>query len=606
MLSFARAALFGMAALASMPVTTPARADPKSAIAMRGEPALPSGFASFPYADVDAPKGGSITYPMLGTFDSVNTLIVNGAPAPGTNLLVFETVMARSLGEPFTYYPLIARSVETPKDRSWVEFTLDPRAMFSDGVPVTAEDLKFSLELLRQKGRPGARTTYSQIADIVIKNPQQIRFVFKDANNRELPLIMAGMPVLPKHATDPATFDKSTLKPMIGSGPYVFDRIDPGSSVTFRKNPDWWGKDLPVNRGLYNFDRIKYEYYRDPVAMFEAFKTGQYDVRPEDEASNWASGYDFQAARDGRVIREEVSNGLPKPAVGWVFNTRRPIFADVRVRQALSMMFDFEWANTRLYSGLYRRTCGYFDGSILSSCGRPADEREKALLAPFPDTVSPEAMAGTWRPTVNDGSGRDRAVARKALTLLQQAGWSIRDGKLQKDGTPLTFEITVGDKSTERMALVYADGVKLLGIDVGVRMTDDAQFQRRRQNYDFDMLQFVWQSSLSPGNEQNFRWSSQAADLPGSFNLAGVKSPAVDAMIRALLAADNQEDFVAAVRALDRLLISGQYAIPLFHAPKMWIARWNRTTRPDKPAMALGAYGDTLASDPILAHVKAP
>ncbi len=611
MFTSARAALFGMAVLASAPAILPALADSRPAIAMRGEPALAPGFASFPYVDPDAPKGGSVIYAVLGTFDSLNSMIVNGSPVPGVSppnasALVFEPVMARSADEPFTYYPLIARSVETPADRSWVEFTLDPRARFSDGVPVTAEDLKFSAELLREKGRPGARTSYGQIADIVIADPHRIRFVFKDANNRELPLIMCGMPVLPKHAIDPATFDKSTLKPMTGSGPYVFDRIDPGTSVTFRKNPDWWGEDLPVNRGLYNFDRVKYEYYRDPVAMFEAFKTGQYDVRAEDEASNWATGYDFAAARAGRVVRQEIPNGLPKPAVGWAFNTRRPVFADVRVRQALAMMFDFEWANSRLYAGLYKRTCGYFDGSILSSCGRPADERERALLAPYPGAVSTDAMAGTWRPTVNDGSGRDRSVARKALALLRQAGWSIGDGKMRKDGMPLAFEITVGDKSTERMALVYADGVKLLGIDVSVRMTDDAQFQRRKQNYDFDMMQYALQNSLSPGNEQNFRWSSQAADLPGSFNLPGVRSPAVDAMIRALLAADSQEDFVAAVRALDRLLISGQYAIPLFHAPKMWIARWNKTTRPDKPAMALGAYGDTLASDPILAHVKAP
>jgi peptide/nickel transport system substrate-binding protein len=601
-----RAALFVLAFLTLLSATHRAHADPKPAIAMRGEPALRPDFTAFPYVDADAPKGGGATYSMLGTFDSVNPLIVNGSPSPGTNMLVFETVMARSLDEPFTFYPLIAEAVETPPDRSWVEFTLDPRAKFSDGVPVTAEDLKFTAELLREKGRPGARKSYGEIAEIIVRDTRHIRFVFKSASNRELPLLMAAMPVMPKHAIDAANFEKSTLKPMIGSGPYLFDRIDAGNSVTFRKNPNWWGKDLPSNRGLYNFDTIRYVYYRDPVTMFEGFKTGQYDVRPEDEAANWASGYDFPAARDGRVLRQEIANGLPKPAVGWVFNTRRPLFADVRMRQALSMMFDFEWANSRLYANLYTRNCGYFDGSSLSACGRPADEREKTLLAPFTDQVSPDVMDGTWRPPVNDGSGRDRGMARRALDLLRQAGWRIHDGKLQKDGLPLSFEIMVQDRATERMALVYADSVKLLGVDVAVRMTDDAQFQRRKQNYDFDMLQFVWQSSLSPGAEQNFRWGSDVADTPGSFNLAGVKSPAVDAMVRALLAADTQEDFVAAVRALDRLLISGNYAIPLFHAPKMWIARWNRTTRPDKPAMALGAYGDTLASDPILAHVNAP
>ena len=597
-----RSALLGAVFLAVLP----ARADPTYAIAMHGNPALPPDFKSFPYVDADAPKGGRVTYAMLNTFDSLNPLIVNGAPCPGTVPLVLETLMARSADEPFTFYPLIAQTIDTPPDRSWAEFTLDPRAKFSDGVPITADDVAFSVELLKTKGRPGARSAFSQIRKTEVKDAHHIRFTFKDAANRELPLILASMNVLPKHAVDSDTFDQSTLKPMIGSGPYVFDHIQPGNSVSFRKDSNWWGKDLPANRGLYNFDEITYEFYRDSYSMFESFKTDQYDVRAEGEASKWAQDYNFAAVRDGRVIRQEIANGLPKPANGFAFNTRRPLFADPRVRQALAMLFDFEWVNPNIYLGLYKRTCGYFDDSVLSACGRPADDRERALLAPYPDAVLPEVMAGQWQPTVSDGTGRDRLVARKALALLKLAGWGLRGGVMQKDGTPLRFEILVNDKANERLALFYADSARQLGITVAVHFVDDAQYQRRRQTYDFDIMQTAWQSSLSPGNEQSFRWSSQVADVPGSFNFAGVKSPAVDAMIKALLAAQGQDDFVVAVRALDRVLISGNYTIPLFYAPKMWIARWNNTTRPDKPAMALGAYGDTLAADPILAHVKAP
>jgi peptide/nickel transport system substrate-binding protein len=574
---------------------------------MHGSAALPRDFRAFPYVDPDAPKGGQETYAVLGTFDSVNPFIVNGAPSPGTNTLVFETVMQRSADEPFSFYPSIAESIDTPPDRSWVEFKLDPRARFSDGHPLTAEDLAFTLDLLKTKGRPQARSTYSLVTRTEIKDAHTIRFTFKDARNRELPLIIASMPVLPKHATDAETFEKTTLKPMIGSGPYVFGEIRPGRSVSFRRNPDWWGKDLPANRGLFNFDEIKYEYFRDANSMFEAFKTGLYDVRPEGDATRWANDYNFAPVTDGRVIRQEIANGLPKPMNAFVFNARRPVFRDVRVREALAMLFDFEWANRNLFSGAYKRTCSFFEGSELSSCGKPAGEDERMLLSKFPDAVRADALAGEWRPPVSDGSGRDRQIARRAMAILKEAGWSVVDGEMRShDGQALSFEIMVPDRNMERLALNYADSARRLGIDARVRLVDDAQYQKRKQTFDFDVLQFAWQSSLSPGNEQVSRWSSAAADLPGTFNFPGVKSAAADAMIDAILAARTREDLVAATRSLDRVLISGYYVIPLFHAPRMWIARWASTVRPDKPALALGAYGDSLASDPILAHIKKP
>jgi len=596
-----------LSVLGALAVAPGAVADPKPSIAMHGEPALSADFKSFPYVDADAPKGGSITYGVLGTFDSVNPFIVTGAPCPGVNTLVFETLMMRSLDEPFSFYPWIAKTIETPPDRSWVEFTLDPRARFSDGTPITADDVKFTMELLREKGRPNARTNYAQIASVEIKDPLTIRFVFKDATNRELPLTMASLPVMPRHAIDPQTFDKSTIQPLIGSGPYVFKDIEPGRTVSYRRNPDWWARDLPSTRGLFNFDEIHYDYIREANGLFEAFRIGQIDVRPESEAARWAQEYNFPAVVEGKVIRQEIGNGLPRPMTGFVFNSRRPAFADRNVRDALSMLFDFEWINPNLFMGLYKRTCSYFEGSDLASCGVPADARERALLAPFPDAVSPEVMAGTWRPPVSDGTGKDRLIARKALALLKAAGFSASDGAMRSaDGRPLAFEILAQDRLTERIALNYADNARRLGIAVVIRLVDDAQFQRRKQTFDFDVINAAWQSSLSPGNEQNFRWSSASADAQGSFNFAGVKSPAADAMIKALLAAESHEDFVAAVRALDRVLISGHYVLPLYNSPKLWIARWTRTMRPDKPALAVGAYGDLLASDPILAHIKAP
>jgi peptide/nickel transport system substrate-binding protein len=590
---FARAATI----LAILVVATPAPAEPRTSIAMHGEPALAEGFTALPYVNPEAPQGGRLTYGVQGSFDSVNPFIVKGAPASGVNTLVFDTLMRRSADEPFSFYPLIAKTIETPDDRSFVEFRLDPRARFSDGQPVTARDVAFSFELLKLHGRPNTRQSYAKVAKVEVKDEHTIRFDLSGANDRELPLILATMVVLPERATEPATFEQSTLKPMIGSGPYVFGEIRPGQSISFRRNREWWGQGLPSNRGLYNADEIRYDYYRDANSMFEAFKSGLYDVRPETDAGRWANQYDFPAIRDGRVTREEIPDGVPKGMNAFVFNTRRPVFRDPAVRQALALLFDFEWANKNLFFGLYSRSCSFFEGSELASCGRPADQRERELLGGFPGTVSEDVLEGRWKPEVTDGSGRDRRVARKAMALLKSAGWEVSEGVLKhKDsGMPLAFEILVSGKEQERLALNYVENLKRLGIAVEVRLVDDVQYRKRQQTFDFDMIQFRWPASLSPGNEQNFRWSSLAADAEGSFNYAGVKNPAVDAMISAMLSARSREAFVSATRALDRVLLSGNYVIPLFHAPTDWLARWNSVGRPDKPALT-GAPVDTFWS----------
>jgi peptide/nickel transport system substrate-binding protein len=390
--------------------------------------------------------------------------------------------------------------------------------------------------------------------------------------------------VLPKHAIDPATFEDTTLAPMIGSGPYVVETVDAGKSITLRRNPNYWGRDLGVNRGLWNFETVRLDYYRDGNTHFEAFKKGLYDVRAELDPSRWEQGYDFPAVRDGRVVKEGLTNGMPKGMLGFVFNTRRPVFADIRVRQALLLLFDFEWINKSFFFDRYARTKSYFDGSELSAAGRPADARERALLAPFPDAVRPDVMDGSWAPPVTDGSGRDRDTLRAALALLDAAGYEFVGTQLRSRSTkkPFAFEIMVTTRDQERLALSFAQTLKRAGITVTTRLVDAVQFDRRRITYDFDMIQNRWDQSLSPGNEQAFYWGSAAAREDGTRNYMGVMSPAIDAMIAALLKAEAREDFVAAVRALDRVLLSGFYVIPLFHGPEQWIARWSGVVHPQR------------------------
>jgi peptide/nickel transport system substrate-binding protein len=568
-----RGALCGFVLVAAaMPART---AQAAHAIAMHGTPAMPENFAAVPYANPDAPKGGRLIEGVLGTFDSLNPLIVQGLAVQTVRGYVIESLMARGYDEPFTLYGLVAQSVETDDARTFVTFTLDPAAHFSDGVAVTADDVAFSLQLLRDHGRPNHRTYYAKVEKIEILGPRTVRFDFPNANDRELPLILGLMPVLPKHAIDPAKFENSTLAKPIGSGPYVVADVDTGKSVTFKRDPNYWGRDLPINRGLWNFDELRFDFFRDENAYFEAFKAGLYDVRSESDPARWERAYDFPAVRDGRVIKESFSNGLPKFSSDYVFNTRRQIFADIRVRQAIALLFDFQWINRDFFYNLYRRSASFFDDSELSAYHRAADERERALLEPFADAVRADVLDGTWSPSVSDGSGRDRTMLRQALTLLAAAGYELKGTVLRNrtTGRPLSFEIMVTNRDDERLALAFAASLGRAGIAVQVRLVDAVQYQQRLATFDFDMIEYRWEESLSPGNEQSIYWGSAAADQQGSRNYMGVKSPAVDAMIAALLRARERADFVAAVRALDRVLMSGAYVVPLFYLPEQWVAR---------------------------------
>jgi peptide/nickel transport system substrate-binding protein len=558
-----------------------ARGIGKHGIAMHGEPALQPGQPPR-YVNPAAPKGGRITHGVVGTFDSLNPFIVKGLAPTQIRGYVIESLMARGYDEPFTLYGLLARSVETDANRSYVTFELDPAATFSDGKPVTAADVIFSWEILRDKGRPNYRTYYAKVAKTEALSERIVRFDLTGADDRELPLILGLMPVLAKHAIDPATFEDTTLKPIVGSGPYVIADVRAGDSVTLKRDPNYWGRNLAIHHGFWNFDEVRTDFYRDANSQFEAFKKGLFEVRTEHDPGRWETGYDVPAVRDGRIVKEHFPTGMPKGMSGMIFNTRRPIFADIRVREAVGLLFDFEWVNHNFFFDRYKRTASYFEGSELAFRGQPADAHERALLAPFAKDVRPDVMDGTWAPPVTDGSGRDRETLKRALDLLDAAGFELvktvlRDKQTKK---PFAFEFLVTTKEQERLAIAFSGHLKRAGITLRVRVVDAVQYDRRRISYDYDMIEYRWDQSLSPGNEQAFYWGAAAADEQGTRNYMGVKSPAIDTMIAALLKARERGEFVSAVRALDRLLISGFYVVPLFHLPAQWVARWTAIEHP--------------------------
>lgn len=585
--------------IATAVLPTALRAEPVHGMAMHGLPALSPDFAHFPYADPKAPKGGTLVLGQGGTFDSLNPMIVKGVPAAGLRDFVIESLMARSLDEPFSLYGLIAQRIELPDDRSSVTFHIDPRARFSDGAPVTADDVIFSHALLKDRGSPNVRLYYRKAVRVERLSSHAVRFVFADGADREMPLILGLMAVLPRHAVDPETFETTTLRPPIGSGPYRVAKVDAGRSISYQRNPDWWARDLPVMRGRFNFDEIRFEYYRDGTGLFEAFKTGHIHLRFEEDPGRWAEGYRIDAVKDGRIKLAEFDLQIPAGMAAFAFNTRRPVFADQRVRQALILLFDFEWANRNLYQSLYTRTQSYFERSTLSSHGRPADARELAILGNEAGRLKPEILAGTYAFPVSDSDGHNRANAEAAMRLLQSAGYALTGGRLVHTASrrQLSFEILTTTRGQERLLAVYAEALSRLGIRMELRQVDSAQYQARRRNFDFDMIQWSWPASLSPGNEQLNRWGTASADIPGSFNVAGVKDPLADVAIAALLQARERDEFESAVRALDRVLLSGDYAIPLFHTRKQWVAYWKQLRYPATTSL-YGYSIDTWWSDP--------
>ncbi len=576
-------------------ILLPANAAPKHGIAMHGEPALPPDFKHLPYANPDAPQGGALKQAVTGTFDSLSPFIVKGTSATGVRTYVFESLLGRNWNEAFSLYGLLAESIEVSDDRQAFTFKIRRDAKFSDGKPVTAADVVFSMEILRDKGRPNYKNSYSKITKVETPDDRTVTF-HQEVGDRELPLVMGVMPILPKHAWDGKAFDESSMTPIIGSGPYMIAEAKPGESITYKKNPNYWGASLPLTNGLWNFDTVRYDYYRDANAAFEAFKKGDADVRTEGDPVRWATGYDFPAVKDGKVTLEKIVQRSPAPASGFAFNTRRKIFEDPRVREALMYAFDFEWANANLFSNAYQRTYGYYSGSALSSKDKPADAAELKILGSA--KLRADFLDGSYRLPVSDGSGRDRKQLRKAVDLLAEAGWTIKDtGLANAAGETFAFTISIQNKDQEKIALHYQRTLQQIGIQADVRIVDSAQFASLQKTYDYDMIPATWFNSLSPGNEQKLYFGSDGKTTEGTRNYPGIADPTVDAAIAALLTAKGHEEFASAVRALDRLLVSGFYIIPFYDAGGQWVARWNHIGRPDAQPLP-GFEATTLWRNP--------
>jgi microcin C transport system substrate-binding protein len=562
------------------------------------------GFTHFDYADPQAPKGGTLRLSSIGTFDTLNPFVIKGVPAAGLSR-IFDTLTTAAEDEPASEYGLVADNIALAPDRLSVLYTLRPIARFHDGTPMTPDDVVWTFDTLRTEGQPLYRSYYRDVTKVEREGARGVRFYFKSAANRELPQILGEMPVLSKAYWSGRDFTKTTLDPPLGSGPYEIAKVDPGNSITYRRVADYWGRDLPVNKGRYNVDTIRYDYYRDATVALEAFKAGQYDLRLENASKDWATGYDCPALRAGLIKKVIIPNELPSGMQGFGFNLRRPIFQDPRVRDALAYAFDFEWSNKNLFYGAYRRTRSYFDNSELAATGLPTGEELK-ILDRFRGQIPDAVFTKEYDPPKYDGSGDIRAGLLKALKLLEEAGWTFKGGRLvdAKTGQPFEFEILLDNPQFERIVLPMVGNLRRLGITARVRTVDTAQYQRRMDTFDFDMTVVLFPQSLSPGNEQREFWGSRAAEQPGSQNLLGIKSKVIDALIEELVHAPDRASLVAHVRALDRVLQYGYYVIPNFHLGAYWVAYWDEFGRP-KISPKYGLDFDAWWVDPAAAKLLA-
>ena len=542
-----------------------ARAEPQNSIAMYGSPALPPDFVSLPYANPDAPKGGKIILGEVGSFDSLNPHILKGRVPWQLRFLAYESLMGRNWDEPFSLYGLLAESIEVGPNREWAEFTLRPEARFSDGSPVTVEDVMWSYETLGTKGHPRYQGAWAKVAKMEQTGERKIRFTF-NTEDRELALIIGWRPILKKAQWEGKDFAESSLEAPISTAPYVVGDYEAGRYVVLKRNPDYWGKDLPFRRGTNNFDEIRMEFFGDANVLFEAFKAGEIDVMRESNAGKWDTLYDFPLVQSGEVVKSEIPHKRPTGLIGLVMNTRNPLFADWRVREAMSLAFNYEFISQTVNGGDQPRITSYFGNSVLGMEPGPAKGKVAALLAPFADQLVSGTIEGYTLP-VSDGSERNRKNIRKALALFAEAGWEVKDGVLQNaKGEPFTFEILLKQGSSEVQSIVdiYVESLKRMGINPVVTVTDKAQYKERTNKYDFDMAYYRRGSSLSPGNEQMLYWGSAGVTEPGTRNWMGINSPAAEAMINAMLNSRSQEDFRAAAHALDRILSAGRYVIPIW------------------------------------------
>ena len=560
-------------------------------ITMHGVPKYETNFVHLDYVNPDAPKGGVVRYGSYGSFDNLNRVAFKGSKAAGLGY-INDTLMRRVWDEAFSLYGLIAEFVEMPDDRSSITFYLNPNATFHDGSKITREDVLFSLDTFQTKGTPNQKKTYGKVVTTELIGENGIKMNFINNEDKELPLIIAGfLPIIPKKFYENLDVTKTFLDIPLGSGPYTIDSVDPGRQIKYKRVKNYWAKDLPVNKGLYNFDTIIYDYYKDSNVLVEAFKVGEYDFRREYNVKRWLTEYNFKAVDNGEVVLEEMNNDRPVGMNGLVLNTRRDLFNNRNVRLALSYAYDHEWINKTIYQNAYVRTDSYFDNSPLSSSGLPSD-KELELLNPWKNQLPQEIFSKTFSPPKTDGSGNDRKNLLIAKEILEKEGWFIENGKLIKDRKEFKFEFLIVSPSDEKIALAYQSNLKKLGITMDVRTVDSSQYQARLLNYDFDMIKRYWGVSLSPGNEQQFYWGSEVGKKDGSRNYSGINSPVVDALIEKLISANDRNELTTAIHALDRVLLWGHYVVPLYHSNKDRIAYWDFFEYPDK----IPLYGIVIES----------
>ena len=553
---------------------------PQHAIAMHGEVKYPPDFSHFDYTDPAALKTGTVRLAAQGTYDSLNQFIAKGTPEQNLGLL-YDTLTVGSMDEAFSRYGLLAESMQLAQDRSWIIYTLRSGARFHDGEPVHADDVVTTFELLLEQGSPLFQSMFADLDQVTALDEQRVKFSFKSSQNRELPLIVGDIPILPAHYWQGREFAKTTLTPPPGSGPYKIVAVDAGRRITYQRDQDYWAKDLPVRRGMYNFDRIEVDYYKDAVVLLEALKAGEYDFRDENSSKQWATGYTGSAIESGQLIKEEIRHENPTGMQAFIMNLRKPLFQDVRVRQALNFAFDFEWANKNLFYDAYTRTGSYFSNSELAASGLPQG-RELEILEPYREQLPPRVFNREFVLPVSDASGYNRANLRQAKQLLDQAGWAVRDNQLyhQQTGQAFRFEIMLVSPSFERIVNPFVKGLKKLGIDVSVRIVEASQYINRMRSFDYDMTVVVLPQSLSPGNEQFDYWHSSTASTQGSRNYMGIANPVVDALVESVINAPDREELIARTRALDRVLLQQYYVIPQWHIRTHRIAYWNMFSRP--------------------------
>lgn len=573
------------------------------AIAMHGTPKYNSDYTHMDYTNPSAPKGGTLVTSAIGSFDSLNPFIIKGSPAGGMTFLgqslIYDSLMEQSLDEPFSMYGLLAEAIEYDEnDKSWVAFHLNKNAKWHDGVPVTPEDVIWSFNTFLEKGSPFFKAYYGDVTKVEKTSPTRVKFTFKDASNAELPLIISQLAILPKHywTAEGNDFGSTTLTPPLGSGPYKVKTLDAGRSITYERVENYWGKDLPINKGKFNFEAIKFDYYKDSNVALEAFFAGEYDYRLENTAKLWETGYDAPAVKDGRIIKEEIPHQRPQGIQGFIYNIRKPVFKDKAVRKALAYAFDFEWSNKQFAYDGYKRTDSYFENSELAARNGKPTGRVLEILETYRDKIPDEVFTTRYQPPKTDGKGNPRKNLREAMKILDEAGYKLGNDGIrthETTGQHLEFEIVDSNPLFERWVLPFIGNLKKIGVKANFRVLDPAQYQNRMNDFDYDMtISSIGQSS-SPGNEQRDFWASEKADIPGSRNYIGIKDPVIDDIIEKIIQAPSREELVALTRALDRILLSGYYVIPQWHIDYWRVAYWNKLERPKTLSGLTPAISDT-------------